>query len=59
MRNWKRLLLYMSGGFFALVVLYVAFYFIFLDLFVDLWWFRSLEYEGYFWLRLLYRFFIK
>lgn len=58
MRNWKRLLLYMSGGFFALVVLYVAFYFIFLDLFVDLWWFRSLEYEGYFWLRLLYRFFI-
>jgi uncharacterized protein len=36
--------------------LYVAFYFFFLDLFVDLWWFRSLNYEGYFWLRLLYRF---
>jgi uncharacterized membrane protein (UPF0182 family) len=38
------------------VVTYILFYFIFVDFFVDLWWFRSLEFEGYFWLRLLYRF---
>lgn len=54
MRNWKAWL----GGFAALgIILYVAFYFIFIDFFVDLWWFRSLELEGYFWLKLLYRFF--
>ncbi len=40
------------------IVAYVAFYFVFLDLFVDLWWFRSLQLEGYFWLKLLYRFFL-
>ena len=40
------------------IVLYVAFHFIFLDLFVDLWWFQSLKLEPYFWLRLLYRFFL-
>lgn len=40
------------------IILYVAFHFIFLDLFVDLWWFESLKLESYFWLRLLYRFFL-
>lgn len=39
-------------------VVYVAFYFVFLDLFVDLWWFQSLKLEFYFWLKLLYRFFL-
>ncbi len=39
------------------IVLFVAFHFIFLDLFVDLWWFQSLRLEHYFWLRLLYKFF--
>jgi uncharacterized protein len=54
MRNWKAWL----GGFAALsIILYIAFYFIFIDFFVDLWWFRSLELEGYFWLKMLYRFF--
>jgi hypothetical protein len=54
MRNWKAWL----GVLVALsIILYVAFYFIFVDFFVDLWWFRSLELEGYFWLKLLYRFF--
>ncbi|WP_404358470.1 UPF0182 family protein [Methylotuvimicrobium sp. KM1] len=41
-----------------LLVVYVAFYFVFLDLIVDYWWFQALRYEGYFWLRLLYRFFL-
>lgn len=36
----------------------VAFYFVFLDLIVDYWWFQALRLEGYFWLRLLYRFFL-
>ena len=39
-------------------VLFVAFHFIFLDLFVDLWWFQSIKLEPYFWLRLLYKFFL-
>jgi len=39
-------------------VAYAAFYFIFLDLFVDFWWFQSLKLEFYFWLNLLYRFFL-
>ena len=42
----------------GLAVLYVAFYFVFLRLLLDLWWFRSLNYEDYFWLRLLYRYLI-
>ena len=41
-----------------LLVVYVAFYFVFLELIVDYWWFRALKFEGYFWLRLLYRFFL-
>ncbi len=55
MRNWK--LLPMIFGLTALALLvYILFYFVFVDFFVDLWWFRSLNFEGYFWLRLLYRF---
>jgi uncharacterized membrane protein (UPF0182 family) len=38
------------------VITYILFYFIFVDFIVDLWWFRSLNFESYFWLRLLYRF---
>ncbi len=56
MRNWKLLPALASATIVGAIVLYVAFYFVFLDFFVDLWWFRSLEFEGYFWLRLLYRF---
>ncbi|MCK5925750.1 MAG: UPF0182 family protein, partial [Methylococcales bacterium] len=57
MRNWRRLMPTLVGATIVIaIILYVAFYFIFLDLFVDLWWFNSLEIEGYFWLKLLYRF---
>jgi uncharacterized membrane protein (UPF0182 family) len=56
MRNWKLLPALAGATIVAAIVLYVAFYFVFLDFFVDLWWFRSLEFEGYFWLRILYRF---
>ena len=58
MRNLK-FLPAMLGGIVALaVVLFVAFHFIFIDLFVDLWWYQSLNFESYFWLRLLYKFFL-
>ncbi|MDT8407559.1 MAG: UPF0182 family protein [Methylococcales bacterium] len=40
------------------VIVYIAFYFVFLDLIVDYWWFESLKFQAYFWLRLLYRFFL-
>ncbi|WP_411725803.1 UPF0182 family protein [Methyloglobulus sp.] len=39
-------------------VLFVVIHFVFLDLFVDLWWFQSIKLEHYFWLRLLYKFFL-
>ena len=42
----------------AAFVLFIAFHFIFLDLFVDLWWFQAIKLEHYFWLRLLYKFFL-
>ncbi len=56
MRNWKLLPALAGATLVIAIILYVAFYFLFLDLLVDLWWFRSLELEGYYWLRLLYRF---
>lgn len=56
MRNRKLLPALIGATLVAAIVLYVAFYFVFLDFFVDLWWFRSLEFEFYFWLRLIYRF---
>ncbi len=56
--NIKKISVTIGAVVIALVITYIAFYFIFLDLFVDLWWFDSLGYKNYFWLRLLYRFFI-
>jgi len=58
MRNLKFLPALIGATLVVAVILYVAFYFIFLDLFVDLWWFQSLNFEAYFWLRLLYKFFL-
>ena len=58
MPNWKRVPVLIGIVIAALAIFYIAFYFLFLDLVVDFWWFRSLQYEGYFWLRLLYRHFI-
>ena len=56
MRNWKLLPAIAGATIVIAIISYVAFYFFFLDLLVDLWWFRSLQMEGYYWLRLLYRF---
>jgi uncharacterized membrane protein (UPF0182 family) len=56
MRDWKFFPKLIAAALLLGLGLYVAFYFVFLDFFVDLWWFRSLEFEAYFWLRFLYRF---
>jgi len=58
MRYLKLLPAFIMATLVIAIILYVAFHFIFLDLFVDLWWFQSLKLESYFWLRLLYRFFL-
>ncbi len=58
MRNLKLLPAIIAATLVIAIIIYVAFHFIFLDLFVDLWWFQSLKLESYFWLRLLYRFFL-
>ncbi|MDD2658942.1 MAG: UPF0182 family protein [Methylococcales bacterium] len=58
MRNLKFLPAIFGAMFVIAVIIYVAFHFIFLDLFVDLWWYQSLKLEPYFWLRLLYKFFL-
>ncbi|MGZ8191336.1 MAG: UPF0182 family protein [Methylococcaceae bacterium] len=58
MRNLKFLPALIGATLVIAIMLYVAFYFIFLELFIDLWWFQSLKLEAYFWLRLLYRFFL-
>lgn len=56
MRILKNLTTIIAATLGTLLVVYVAFYFVFLDLIVDYWWFQELRYESYFWLRLLYRF---
>ena len=58
MRNLKFLPAIIGAILVIAIILFVTFHFIFLDLFVDLWWYQSLKLESYFWLRLLYRFFL-
>ena len=58
MRN-LRFLPAMLGGIIALsVILFVGFHFVFIDFFVDWWWYDSLKLESYFWLRTLYKYFL-
>ena len=53
MRNPKLITTIIGATLIVAIILFAAFHFIFLDLFVDLWWFQSLKFESYFWLRLL------
>ena len=55
-RNWVRWLVLSAVALLGLAVIYVIFNFLFLDFFVDLWWFRSLNYERYYLMRLFYRY---
>lgn len=56
MHKWKRWILLIIAFLFGLGGIYLAFTFLFMDFMVDLWWFKSLNYSGYFYLRLLYRY---
>lgn len=58
MRNLKFLPALLGSIFALAVVLFVAFHFVFVDFFVDRWWYESLQMESYFWLRLLYKYFL-
>ena len=58
MRNMKFLPAIIGALLLIAIIIFIAFHFIFLDLFVDLWWFQSLKLEPYFWQRLLYKFFL-
>ncbi len=58
MRNWKRTILLLGVGVVSLLIIYAIFQIVFLDFFVELWWFQSLQYGGYFLLRQFYRFII-
>jgi len=54
-RRWFKFLLLALVG---LIALYVVLALVYMDFTVDLWWFQSLGYEAYFWLRLTYRYLI-
>jgi len=56
MRNWKSLLTVAGVTLLALAVVALAVGILLTHFLVDLWWFSSLEYGNYFWLRLLYRY---
>ena len=58
MRSWKRWAMLAAAAGLLLTVVYIAFNFIFLDFFVDLWWFESMGLKGYFLLRIFYRYLI-
>ena len=51
MRNMKFLPAIIGATLIVAIILFVAFHFVFIDLFVDLWWYESLKLETYFWLR--------
>jgi uncharacterized protein len=53
--RWLKILLLAAVG---LVVLYVVFALVFMDFMVDMWWFESLGYLTYFYMRLTYRYVI-
>ena len=56
MRKLKRLSAVIGIIIGVIFILYAIFQYVFLDFFVDLWWFKAIKFESYFWLRLLYRF---
>ena len=58
MRKPKPWLLGIAAVFLIFVIGYVGFYFLYLDLLIDYWWFDSLGYGWYFLLRLSYRYLV-
>ncbi|WP_373501193.1 UPF0182 family protein [Desulfococcus sp.] len=58
MQKWVRWLILGIAAIIVLSVIYVIFTFVFLDFFVNLWWFDSQSLKGYYLLRLFYRYLI-
>ncbi len=58
MKLSTRVLLSVIIGLVLLTVLFVSFHTVFLGLIVDYWWYSSLDYQGYFWLRTFYKYLI-
>ncbi|TAN52385.1 MAG: UPF0182 family protein [Methylococcaceae bacterium] len=56
MPNWKNLLIYLGIAVLALFVGGLVVGVLFTHFLVDWWWFDALNFEPYFWLRLLYRY---
>jgi len=56
MGHWKRSIVFAGVGLAALAISFVLINLVFVDFIVEVWWFQSLDYGGYFWLRLLYRY---
>lgn len=56
MRNWKRLLSMAIAIIATVAIIALGTGIALTHFLVDLWWFQSLDYGGYFWLRLLYRY---
>lgn len=58
MKNWKRLLILSAISIAALGLGCLIFSLVFEDFVVDLLWFHSLHYQGFFWLRLTYKYLV-
>lgn len=56
MRNLIKLIIFLGILCIGLGVAYLVLNFMFLDFFVDQWWFDSLGYKSYFYLRIIYRY---
>ena len=56
MKPWKRRLFFSVAAIVCLCIVSILLCMISADLVVDLFWFDSLNYESYFWMRLLYRY---
>ena len=58
MQKWVRWLILGIAAIIVLAVIYVIFNFVFINFFVNLWWFKSQNLEGYYLMRLFYRYVI-
>lgn len=58
MRNWKLWAILAGVGIIGVGIIYVLFNFIFLDFFVNFWWFESKGLQGYYLLRIVYRYLV-
>jgi uncharacterized membrane protein (UPF0182 family) len=56
MQNWKRLLMLTAAAVIGLAVVLLASGIALTNFIVDFWWHDELEYGGYFWLKVLYRY---